>query len=124
QQAGRFHPTTAIYAVPRSFSRPILARTYSAEVPSLLSNLPHHRIAPLQGLWYHTSTPPCVSRTFSNFFGKFPVGFAPLFCRHIPSPPGMGERGRQAASFPLAPAAPLCYDTQKRPLLRAHYLFK
>ena len=46
-QAGRFHPATAIYAVPRSFSRPILARTYSAEVTSFLSNLPHHRSDPL-----------------------------------------------------------------------------
>ena len=79
---------------------------------------------PLQGLWYHTSTPPCVSRTFSNFFGKFPAGFAPPFCGKRPPPPEMGERGRQAASFPLAPAASLCYDTQKRPLFRVHYLLK
>ena len=40
--ASRFHPCAAIYAMHGSLSRPII-RTYSAEVTSSLSNLPHHR---------------------------------------------------------------------------------
>jgi hypothetical protein len=42
-QAGRFRPCAAIYAVNGIFSRPILARTYSAEVTGFHRNLPHHR---------------------------------------------------------------------------------
>ena len=73
---GRFYPFAAIYAVTESLSRPIL-RTYSAEVTSQASNLPHHRTCAHTGarLLYNTwrmkvkafllyfftiPTPPCV----------------------------------------------------------------
>ena len=73
-QAGRFHPTTAIYAVPRSFSRPILARTYSVEVTSFLSNLPHHRSCPLNrdSSMIHQHPRVCqgvFSKNFARFHG-------------------------------------------------------
>ena len=58
---------------------------------------------PLQGLWYHTSTPPCVSRTFSNFFGKFPAGFAPPFCGKRPPRLRWGRGGGKRPPFPLLP---------------------
>ena len=73
-QAGRFHPATAIYAVPRSFSRPILARTYSVEVTSFLSNLPHHRSCPLNrdSSMIHQHPRVCqgvFSKNFARFHG-------------------------------------------------------
>ena len=58
---------------------------------------------PLQGLWYHTSTPPCVSRTFSNFFGKFPAGIALPHPGIKPSVPTARGGGRQRHPFPLLP---------------------
>ena len=102
-QAGRFHPATAIYAVPRSFSRPILARTYSAEVTSLLSNLPHHRIDPLTGTFVsYINTAVCV-KDFLKYFSPFFSRFMPRFwagCRpDTKSRPGAGLRGGEGGIF-------------------------
>ena len=118
-QAGRFHPATAIYAVPRSFSRPILARTYSVEVTSFLSNLPHHRSCPLNrdSSMIHQHPRVCqgvFSKNFARFHGVSPVCFGDVgnvtFCADRKSPknrwgpPSMSAFAERALIGSLPPA--------------------
>ena len=73
---GRFPSCQTIYAVARS-SQPPDYRTYSAEVTSFLSNLPHHRrLRPSRRLVIIQQHRRVCQAFFKNFFVVF---FRPLF---------------------------------------------
>ena len=69
---GRFLPYPAIYAVYK-LAQPPDSRTYSAEVTSFLSNLPHHRrLRPLRRPVIIQHTAVCVKRFCKKILADFP----------------------------------------------------
>ena len=69
---GRFLPYPAIYAVYK-LAQPPDSRTYSAEVTSFLSNLPHHRrLRPIRRPVIIQHPPVCVKRFCKKILADFP----------------------------------------------------
>ena len=109
---GRFLPYPAIYAVYK-LAQPPDSRTYSAEVTSFLSNLPHHRrLRPIRRPVIIQHPPVCVKRFCKKILADFPgfpnAGHTPL-C-------GFFRKRAKAPSDGQLVAAPTCWDCVPGPL--------
>ena len=95
-KTGRFSPYRAIYAV-YGLAQPPDCRTYSAEVTSFLSNLPHHRrVRPFRRSVIIQHCAVCVKPFFQNFWWIF-EGMGRLLCAFCGKSVGRPE-GRPAGT--------------------------
>ena len=97
---GRFLPYPAIYAVYK-LAQPPDSRTYSAEVTSFLSNLPHHRrLRPFRRSVIIQHPPVCVKRFCKKILADFP-GFSNaalwVFQKTRESPPPIPKEDKNKA---------------------------
>lgn len=103
RKAGRFLPYQAIYAV-YGLAQPPDSRTYSAEVTSSLSNLPHHRrLRPCGRSAIILHPPVCVKWFFKNIWQIFAPsgGFLCSICKGEGiSPPPAVRSSPTAESHP------------------------
>ena len=98
-------PVLSVPAIYAGLAQPPDSRTYSAEVTSFLSNLPHHRrLRPLRRPVIIQHTAVCVKRFSKKILADFPE-FAEdglwIFQKHEETPP----RGPLLTERPPSPAA-------------------